>query len=488
MIKLENISYKTDGKTLLDNITVDFSNKKCWAITGANGSGKSLLAMIIAGILKPSSGAIISDEKTGYTSFELQQKVMAEERRKDNSRFMHGSVDSGTLVKDFVSEDCEGFENRLFDKYKLMFGIEGIMERGLRFLSTGEFRKVLLCKALSCGPDCLIIDDPFDGLDVLSRENLNKLIIDLIKSGERIFIVSSRQSEIPSEIENVLCLDEGKISYEPRSSQKQCAEQDAGRGYVSLNNNYLKAIEYNASQCNSPRNSMRNDNIISMTNVSVAYNGIKIISEINWSVGKGDRWKITGPNGCGKSTLMSLINGDNPKAYLNDISLFGRKRGSGESIWEIKNRIGFVSGDLQMNFRVRTNVMDTALSGFFDSIGLYDAVSGLQKQEAETWLEAARLGDKKDRMFEELSYGEKRLALIIRAFIKKPQLLILDEPCQGLDEKNTTSVMDLINMISEDSDITILLITHDAKLIPQGFAKHLLFKPYPLGGYTAFAI
>ncbi len=502
MIKLENISYRSSAKLLLDNISIDFSDKKCWAITGANGSGKSLLAMIMSGILNPYSGSLISDEKIGYASFELQQKIMAEERKKDNSRFMHGSVDPGTLVNDFIADDCKEFNCKLFDKYKLLFGLERVMERGLRFLSTGEFRKVLLCKAFSAGPDTLIIDDPFDGLDVLSRENLNKLIIELIKSGERIFIVTSRYAEIPNAIKNILYLDNGKTAYIGNTDSysgfyKSGADRKTGIDsnilldeFITLAvNNNLKSQKNITAEDSVVSSTLSSDNnsIIEMKNVSVRYNEIKIISDINWSVKKGDRWKITGPNGSGKSTLMSLINGDNPKAYLNDITLFGKKKGSGESIWDIKKKIGFVSGDLQMNFRVRTNILDTVLSGFFDSIGLYSNVSGLQMQEALKWLKAANLEKKKEVMFDELSYGEKRVALIVRAFIKKPELLILDEPCQRLDEENTISVISLINIISENKDITILLITHDINLLPKGFNKHLSFYPYPAGGYTAYA-
>ena len=505
LIRLENISYKTDGKKLLDDITIRMQHPCC--ITGANGSGKSILAMIIAGILKPSSGALVSDEKIAYASFELQQNIMAEERRKDNSRFMHGSVDSGTLVKDFIAEDCLYFNKKLFDKYKTMFGLERIMERGLRFISTGEFRKVLLCKALSSGPDALIIDAPFDGLDQLSRENLKNLIMDLIKSDERIFIVTSRQNEIPVGIENVLYLKEGKIVYAGSIHSddylkllqiEKDKKENPSVGFSDNINSIAARSVKDAKDTKDPKTANRKNipvtsafqvkDIISMKNVSVTYDGVKIISNINWNVKKGDRWKITGPNGSGKSTLMSLINGDNTKAYLNDISLFGKKRGSGESIWDIKKRIGFVSGDLQMNFRIRTNVLDTVLSGFFDSIGLYNNVSGLQMEEALKWLKAAALVDKKNTMFEELSYGEKRLALIIRAFIKKPELLILDEPCQGLDEENTISVINLINIISENNNTTIIFISHDTSLLPKGFNKHLSFSPCTDGGYTAASV
>jgi molybdate transport system ATP-binding protein len=212
---------------------------------------------------------------------------------------------------------------------------------------------------------------------------------------------------------------------------------------------------------------------------------VRIVSDISWEVSAGERWKITGPNGCGKSTLISLINGDNPKAYSNDITLFGKKRGSGETVWDIKKRIGFVSGDFQMNYRMRTTVLDTVLSGFFDSIGLYIKPTGLQLQEALWWLEVSGLLDKKEKMLKELSYGEKRAALIIRALIKKSELVILDEPCQGLDEENTSSVLEAVNMLSSFPDVTMLYVTHGAMPDPEGFNLHLAFCPHPEGGYTA---
>ena len=488
MIRLDNVSYRSGGRLLLSDITIDFSEGSCWAITGGNGSGKTLLAMITAGLLKPSAGKVIVEGKTGYASFELQQRIMAEERKKDNSRFMQGGVDPGTLVKDFifsktadtgsVAADNGSIDMALFDRYSAMFSLEKITGRGLRFLSTGEFRKVLLCRELLAKPDILVVDDPYDGLDVKSRENLQQVFEALVKAGERIFLVTPRKSEVPQWAQYCAVLENGKVTFCGKNPFAAAQESIPLRnGTKTWQGNAVLRVQNTSSPG-------KDGAVIAMNNVSVSYDGVKILSGINWQVLRGERWKITGPNGCGKSTLMALINGDNPKAYSNDIKLFGRKRGSGETVWEIKKKVGFVSGDFQMNYRVRASVLDTVLSGFFDSVGLYNDVSGLQMEEALKWLEAAGLAGKKEMRFTELSWGEKRAVLIIRALVKRAELVILDEPCQGLDDANTAAVLDIIAMLSGFSDITILLVTHDMHVCPPGFDRHLEFHPHPDGGFT----
>ncbi len=506
MIRIQNLYYSSGGKVLLDDITADFSGGRCWAVTGPNGSGKSLLAMIMSGTVKASSGSVFSEGRIGYASFELQQRIMADERRKDNSRFMQGGIDPGTLVLDFIMAGSDPGGKGAFVKYASMFALEGISDRGLRYLSTGEFRKVLLCRALVSEPDILIVDDPFDGLDISSRENLQQLLRTLADSGKMICIATPRTGEIPDWVTHALFLENGKVMsagrYNPESNEK-------GKGQPCLNGGWGKmtaeVMEHHSVSAgdSAGKNSRENQNtifpgdsagrgenppVICMNDVSVSYDGVRIVSGINWRVEKGERWKITGPNGCGKSTLMSLVNGDNQKAYQNDISLFGKKRGSGETVWDIKKRIGYVSGDLQMNYRVRATVLETVLSGFFDSIGLYHSVSGLQRAEALNWLEVSGLAAKKDTPFRELSYGEKRTALLVRALVKQAELVILDEPTQGLDEKNTAAVIDVINMLSGFSDVTILLVTHEMFACPESFKRHLSFFPSPDGGYSACVV
>lgn len=483
-IKFENVCFRANGKLLLNNINIDISSTASlsghWAVTGRNGSGKSLFAMMLSGLIAPTSGKVIIDGKVGYASFELQRKIMEEERKKDNSRFLPGTSDSGTLVKDFICPDVIA-DNALFEKYVTLFKMETTIDRGLRYLSTGEFRKALLCRALLEKPDILVIDDPFDGLDVVSRENLQALLENISCSSENfatsVVFVTSRISHIPSWFENIIVIDGGSVIYSGKQdSWENSTDRTESNVTIKLDTGFKNNFE---------EESTASDNsVIEMNNVAVSYNGQQILAGVNWSVKKGERWIITGPNGCGKSTLMSLINGDNPKAYGCDITLFGKKKGSGESVWDIKKRIGFISGDFQMSYIVSATLLEVVLSGYKDSVGLYSDVTELQKEKALERLSLAGLLEKKDIPVQELSYGEKRIALILRALIKKPELLIFDEPCQGLDDENTFSVISAIESLSEIKDITILLVTHDKNIKPKNFNHYLQFVPYSAGGNT----
>lgn len=481
-IKFENVCFRANEKLLLNNINIDISSTASLsghlAVTGRNGSGKSLFAMMLSGLIAPTSGKVIIDGKVGYASFELQQKIMDEERRKDNSRFLPGTLDSGTLVKDFICPDVIA-NNALFEKYIELFKMEKTINRGLRYLSTGEFRKALLCRALLEKPDILVIDDPFDGLDAASRENLQALLKNISCNRKSLItsvvLITSRISHIPSWFENIVVIDGGSVIYSGKQdSWKNSTSQAESNIAIKLDTDFQK------------ESTVSNNSVIEMKNVAVSYNGQQALAGVNWSVKKGERWIITGPNGCGKSTLMSLINGDNPKAYGCDITLFGKKKGSGESVWDIKKRIGFVSGDFQMSYIVSSTLLELVLSGYKDSVGLYSDVTELQKEEALTRLSLAGLAEKKDIPVQELSYGEKRVALILRALIKKPELLIFDEPCQGLDDENTFSVISAIESLSEIKDITILLVTHDENIRPKNFDHYLQFVPYSGGGNTVF--
>jgi molybdate transport system ATP-binding protein len=174
-----------------------------------------------------------------------------------------------------------------------------------------------------------------------------------------------------------------------------------------------------------------------------------------------------GPNGSGKSTLLALITGDNLQVYANEVSLFGKRRGAGESIWDIRRQIGLVSPELQLQYRQPVTVREAVISGFFDSIGLYKRASDEQAALADAWLACIGMADKAERSFNRLSYGEKRLVLVARAMVKSPELLILDEPCQGLDRANREMVLALMEGIGRQTDAGIIYVTHhESEMIP----------------------
>src|SRR3546814_2601873 len=171
-----------------------------------------------------------------------------------------------------------------------------------------------------------------------------------------------------------------------------------------------------------------------MRDVSVRYGDTQVLDKINWTVKHGERWVLSGPNGAGKSTLFSLINADNPQAYANDWLLFDRQRGSGESIWDIKKKIGYVSPELHQYFRTAYTCLQVVLSGFFDTLGLIRKVSPGQQQQARSWLKLLGLEAAENQAFRSSSLRVQRMTLITRALIKRPALLILYQHCTGMDD------------------------------------------------------
>jgi molybdate transport system ATP-binding protein len=151
------------------------------------------------------------------------------------------------------------------------------------------------------------------------------------------------------------------------------------------------------------------------------------------------------------------------------------KRGSGETVWDIKKHIGYMSSSFQTGYRVNTSVLLTVISGFYDSIGVYSRYSEMESVKAMEWLKLVRLEEKSKKPLHSLSFGEQRLVLIIRAMVKHPPLLILDEPCQGLDELNRLMVLKLIDIIARTSDTTVLYVTHHMEDKIESIKKELRY-------------
>jgi len=475
MLKLNNIKVKFGRKIILDNINADFTPGGAWVVAGINGSGKSVLGKVIAELLKPEKGSLSEKIKTAYSSFELQNNIIESERKKDASRLMHGAIDKGTSVKEWLG--LKHYEDKAFaDNLLSMFSLVGVLNQGLKFLSTGELRKTILLSALLKKPDLLIIDDPFDGLDIDSRKNLKKIINDIAINKQKIILITSRIEDIFSECTHMLLLSKGKIKFSGKLHLgiNQFKEEQLIERELNFHSDFIIYQEKKVfeTECS-------NEILIEMKDVSVNYENIKVLNKINWLVKRGDKWKITGVNGSGKSTLLSLINGDNQQAYSNNISLFGIKRGSGESVWDIKKRIGYVSGSFQLNYRVRTTVLDVLLSGLYDSVGLYSKTNAYDIEKGNNWLQFIGLSKKTTSMFRELSYGEMRMVLLARAMIKTPDLLILDEPCQGLDRYNKEKILLLCDKIGADPNSTILFVTHDQSINLSCFNNSLVLKKEP---------
>ncbi len=420
-------------------------------ICGANGSGKSVFAQLLSGKLSASSGEILfsSPDKLAYVSFELEAEILAEDRYNDDSEFMEGGLDQGRTVREII-----GSEQNLESICRLI-GISYLLDRPFMAISTGEARKVLIAKALIDEPELLILDDPFSGLDIVSRQEMHKLFNQLADSNVQLLLFDFYREELPESIDHLVYLSEGCIILEgPRNIITESSE------WKTYTDNQIQ-VPYHLPDCyvyDFPDPSVP---FVKTVDLEVAYDGKTVFKGLNWTFQRGEHWQISGPNGSGKSTLLSMISGDNPKAYGKDITLFGVKRGSGESIWDIKRHYGILSSSLHRDYRVAATVLEVVVSGFYDSIGLYDKPSESQWRIGREWMELLGMKGREQIPFSTLSFGEQRRVLIVRAMVKLPLILLLDEPCLGLDNKNRSLALTLIDYIASHSQTHILFVSHD---------------------------
>ena len=475
LLSLHKVSNRLWDKPILKNITWSTELGQSWAILGPNGAGKSTLIKVILGQL-PYCGTIKRDaqistfDKIAYVSLEQQKILVAREEKKDRYEEYSGKEQHSLSGHEFI--DPEGLHTEKLLETAEHLGLVPLLEKPLRHFSNGETRKTLIAKALLADPRLLILDEPFDGLDSASAEWLSQSISGLIQSGLAIWLVSHRFEELVPEIKHVLCLKSGKIFAQGLRSEvlnmeimERLYAEDEGAKTLLINAESNEEKFERLIPQNVPESTTTNKKppcIIRMRNVNVRYGENVVLDKFNWSVNQGENWKIIGPNGAGKSTLLSLISGDNLQAYSNQIYLFGKRRGSGESVWDIKQRIGLVSPEFQVRYRESISVMKVVLSGFFDTIGFYQAASETQKRTALNWMSFLKIDELAKQDYTQLSYGQQRLILIARAMVKSPPLLILDEPCQGLDCTNRDRVLELIDHIGLNSATQILYVTHSA--------------------------
>jgi molybdate transport system ATP-binding protein len=331
--------------------------------------------------------------------------------------------------------------------------------RQLRTFSSGERKKEFLKYCINQNPDFIIFDNPFDHLDQASRVTLAQSLEKLTDTVAIIQIVN-RLGDVLDFVPNKAQIKDNTFTLYPISKTEN--------QFKTLNTtNIPKALEMH---------SFHESVLIKMEDVSVSYDERKIVDNISWTIKQGEFWQLIGPNGSGKSTILSLITGDNPKGFGQNLFLFGRKKGSGESVWDIKKQIGIFTTSMTDLFQKSHTLEQMILSGFFDSIGLYIEPTTLQKQTVAQWLEVIEMDSLAKKRFIDLSIGQQRVALIVRAVLKHPPLLILDEPIEGLDDENVDLVIQLINTIKQETNVAILYVSHR---IEQGLAPTSVFELLP---------
>jgi molybdate transport system ATP-binding protein len=342
------------------------------------------------------------------------------------------------------------------------------MDKYIISLSSGELRKFQLTKTLGTGPRVLIMDNPFIGLDAQTRDQLRDLLEQLTKETHLLIIlVQSKVDNIPDFITHVIPIEGLHIL--PKITREEYQQQLRERALPSLPEEKKKWI------LSLPQKDLSQETfypeegheILKFNNVTIRYGSRTILKDLNWTVNEGEKWALSGENGAGKSTLLSLVCADNPQAYACNIELFGHRRGSGESIWQIKRHIGYVSPEMHRAYLKDLPAIDIVASGLHDSVGLYTRPKPEQKEICLSWMDIFGIKDLADRTFLKLSSGEQRLCLLARAFVKDPELLILDEPLHGLDLQHRAYVKEIINTFCSRKHKTLVMVTHYKEEFPK---------------------
>jgi len=442
------------------------------AIVGDNASGKTRLLEIITGhyrlkgdsmhfYFSPSTKKYVSDNIKYITFRDSYGAADAGYYLQQRWNQMDIDPETPTVGQLFerltqaYAEDSE--EMKRFRMLVRMFHLENMEDKYIITLSSGELRKFLLTKLLISVPRVLIIDNPFIGLDSETRTQLADLFEALIReAGLTLILVVARMDEVPSFITHIIPV-----------SGLSVGEKVVSTASMSRNKDVLKSY---------PAPDPAGEVVMKLNKVSIRYGDRTILRDLDWDVRRGERWALTGENGSGKSTLLSLVCADNPQGYACDIELFGRKRGTGESIWDIKRNIGFVSPEMHRSYCRSMPALDIVSSGLFDTVGLYRLPSDEQKETCREWMERFGIADVADRDFMTLSSGEQRLCLLARAFVKRPALLILDEPMHGLDEKTCELVRSIIDDYCSDPEKTLVMVTHYPSELPSCINRSLILR------------
>ena len=479
-----------------------------WAVIGPNGAGKSSLAAAITGNATISGeieygfGADDADpcERIASVSFQLQRQFVAQSDGYYQSRWYlgeeHATLTAAQALGLPTSRDRKGVghsrslavaarhqvaaRKRIADVVECM-GLTGVLERQTLHLSTGEMRRLLIARALLLSPALLLLDEPFIGLDIKGRATLAEALHAVMVGGKSaavpfnapILFLTARPWEIPCGFTHALYLRDGKVlgsaklgtPQAKRLERRAFAAPKTPLGKPPLQRARAALVHRSSfiihhSSFTTRRSSLiaRRSALIELRNVRVKAGDALILNGLDWTVLPGEHWAVLGPNGVGKTTLLSLLTGDHPQSYAQHVSIFGKPRRA-QSTWDLKAKIGYAAPDIALHYDGSTQTLDFVCTGFFETLGLYHRVSPKQKSIAWKWLNYFGLDALAARPFRLLSDGHQRLALLARALVKQPRLLILDEPCQGLDRRARARVCEALDALCAHTPTTLIIVS-----------------------------
>ena len=497
IIKVENGITRHPDWRMAEPVNIEILQGEQIAIAGDNAAGKSRLVEILTSHFP----LLMNEVKYDFSPSPL--KMVSENLKYITFRDSYGDKDgtyyyqqrwnlhdidenmptAGELLREAYRQADESIGHGLSDeeretaqqqRKKLrnilteIFHLEELAGKYIISLSSGELRKFQLAKTLGAGPRVIIMDNPFIGLDAQTRDLLRDLLEQLTRETHLLIVlVLSKVDDIPDFITHVIPIEGLHIL--PKITREKYQQQ--------LKQKILRPLSEEKRQwiLDLPQKDLSKESfypkegqeILKFNEVTIRYGSRTILKNLSWTVNEGEKWALSGENGAGKSTLLSLVCADNPQAYACNIELFGHRRGTGESIWEIKRHIGYVSPEMHRAYLKDLPAIDIVASGLTDSVGLYTRPRPEQREICLNWMNIFGIKELADHTFLKLSSGEQRLCLLARAFVKDPELLILDEPLHGLDLQQRHWVKEIINTFCSRKHKTLVMVTHYKEEFPK---------------------
>jgi len=487
LLSVTNAVLRLGNTGVFNDLNFDINKGENWALVGKSGSGKSALLQLIAGKFHLSAGSIRYHFHEDFLQHYPQHEghltfhrliALVESRHHFRNLSNTGEFYYQQRYNSSDSEDALTVEEylgaiKLYTDAGIYWTLEKVIDKlhlqqlrdkQLIKLSNGETKRLLIAAALLKNPVILMLDNPLSGLDVQTRVEFNTIIGDITHSGIAVIMATS-PFEVPDAITNVVVLENGYISIMPKAQFDPKSIADTGKD--DINRTELSEL------LNLKGEHSSYEWIVKMDKINIRYGEKQVLKDVNWHIKQGERWALLGPNGAGKSTLLSLINADNPQAYANDIVLFDRKRGTGESIWDIKSKTGFISPELYQYFPTDNSCLQVIESGFYDTMGLFRPSDPKKSGIALRWMKALEVDQYARQLLKNIPASAQRLCLLARALIKNPTLFIFDEPCPGLDAHQQRHFKSVVDTICELSNVTLIYVTHYQHEIPDSVTRVL---------------
>ena len=495
MLYLSEFQTKLSNQYITPAFSLALNNEKPpshYLIAGRNSSGKSLLISALAGNGKVESGVRECSSVVAEVSVFRQQTLIEEEKQKDSADILD-VIAEPTKVRELFLRTNEDYQNHLYyNELTSALRIEHLLDNGFLSLSTGETRKVIIMLAWLSDAAIILLDEPFEGLDVEAINAFSRFLVSQQQAA--LALTANKLADIPEGLHaQLIVMDDLAITWKSDGALNYDDLRSELSTWFALESDDIdvpSALNAKDKHGDDPNRNNRNLNdqnseldslphtLIQLKDGFVRFDERTVFEKLNFTLNKNEHWQITGPNGSGKTCLLQMFTGDNSHCYTNDLTMFGIKRGTGESIWDIKKHIGIMSNSLHMQYKVNASVEHVIISGFHDSIGLYTRPTLAERNVAGQWLAVLGLQQKKNTPFQSLSFGDQRLVLIARSMVKHPALLILDEPCNGLDDFNRQKALKLIDKLAKAGTSTILYVNHNPEECIPSIRNTLNMKDY----------